>query len=208
MKIHVSHSILLAIVMGSCSSDPRTNQQRIEPELDLNLRSICVGGFALQMTPRAALAVIQAKHYRESYGNLVTIEDLALNPRSDFAIADVFEFSNGETLDDRLLRETGTFSLEFERGRVLGITYDLKNLTKDKLKEIRERNEETFHFVTDRETNGPTISWKYSPNKLAYLRINYMDHEPLFAVPQVGDAGVGQCDYSITMRDANPYIVR
>jgi len=152
MSMKPRHLILFAVFMGSCATNPQRTYQGIEPGFDQNISTVEVGGFKLQMTPRAALAVIKTKGYRESSGNRETLEDLALNPRIQYAILDVVEFSYGESLDDRLLRETGTFSLTFTKGRVNGITYKLINITKEKLKNIRERNEETFHFVTERET--------------------------------------------------------
>src|SRR5438132_1671880 len=103
------------------------------------------------------------------------------------ATVEVFQFSHGKSLDDQLLRVTGTFRLDFSKGKVEALTYDLVNLTKEKLKEIHEQNEETFYFVKERETkhldvprNGTVISWEYTPNKLAFLRINYIEREPRF----------------------------
>jgi hypothetical protein len=206
--------ILLAVFLTSCTTSPRTTCRSSEPQFDQNIRMVEVGGFKLQMTARAAQAVIKAKSYRENSRNLETLEDLALNPGIQYAIVDVFEFSYGESLDDRLLRETGTFSLHFCKGRVEGITYGLVNLTKEKLKKIRERNEETFHFVIERETNhldapvnGTAISWKYSAPNLAFLRINYVERKPRFAAPQLGDSAVGSCEYSIAVF-ANPNLIR
>lgn len=211
----ISHLILVVGLLSSCAAPSRMTQQSIEPSFDLNISMVNVGGFKLQMTPRAAMAVIKANGYRESSGNRVTLEDLISNPTSRDTQIEIFEFSYGESLDDRLLKETGVFNLEFSHGRLDEISYSLVNLTKEKLKEIRDRNEEQFHFVTERETsvlNGPrggtVISWIYTPIKLAFLRINYIEREPRFAIPQIGKPGVGSCDYSITVEDLNPNLAR
>ena len=210
-----SHSILLAVLLSSCVTGSHTTQQRIEPQFDLHISTVNIGGFKLQMTPRAVLAVIKANGYRESSGNRVTVEDLIANPRMPYTVVEVFEFSHGESLDDRLLRETGIFNLMFQNGRVEEITYNFFNLTKEKLEQIRKQNAVTFDFVIERETKdldvprkGTAISWLYKPNKLAFLRINYFVREPRFAQPRLEDPGVGSCDYSITVFDANPNLPR
>ena len=207
--------ITLAIVLSSCSTNPEVRRGHIQPMYDLNIGMTDIGGFRLQMTPRAALAVIKAMGYRESSRNRVTLDDLVDNSRLRDTTIEVFEFSYGESLDDRLLRETGIFNLMFENGRVYEIAYNLNNLTKEKLKGIREQNEQPFRFITNRGTNilnnsrgGVATSWLYEPNKLAFLRINYVERDPRFAESRIGNPGVGSCDYSITVFDGNPNLIR
>ena len=209
------HLMAMTFVLSSCTTNPEVRQAHLEPKYDLNISVTDIGGFRLQMTPRAALAVIKAKGYRESSRNRVTLDDLVENPKMPDTTIEVFEFSYGESLDDRLLRETGIFELMFEHGRVYEISYSLNNLTKEKLKGIRDQNEYPYRFITNRETKnlnnqlgGVATSWIYEPNRLAFLRVNYIEREPRFAQPRLGEPGVGSCEYSITVSDENPNLIR
>lgn len=207
--------IPIAWLLASCAPTIKTRSQRIQPQLDPHLYAVHVSEFGLQMTPRAALAVTKAKGYRESSKNRVTLEDLILDPWIHDVAIEVFEFDHGDSLDDRLLKEIGVFKLWFDHGRVYEINYDLTNIHKEKLKAIRQQNEEPFRFATMRETkilegprSGSVTSWKYTPNTLAFLRINYIEREPRMRIPQLGEPGIGSCSYSITVFDGNYNIAR
>lgn len=201
--------IFLATLLASCAvpTQKRPRPERLQPEFDRGMALVDVNGFKLGMTPRAVLAVIRAKGYREGYSNRATLEDLAVDGRKDYSFIEVYEFSHGERPEERVFQKTGVFNLSFSNGRIQSLAYELTNISKQELDVIRERNALWLNLATERSTNtlsaphnGTATFWKYSPNKLAFWGANFVEREPR--------RNLGSCNYSVTAFDGNNNLVK
>jgi hypothetical protein len=160
----------------STSSDIRAQTEK-DIHIDMNVVTMSIGGFIIDMTPGAVMNVMHEKGYAESSSNTETLEEMILHPdlypNSTIYINETIPFDPNNPF-----QRQGEFILDFSRGRVVGIACNL-DLSEKELDAIYAKNEESLKFITDRKkivsSDDESINedWRYTGGKYSHIWITY-----------------------------------